>query len=230
MLSSILLLWIAVTGLMLNHTTLLGLEGPTGFGRLAQSMGLEVQCDETAWELGTQLLVSCENGAYLGTQRIAELNRVRSATGAGGWLLVHGADQVWVLTDSAQVVDILELPQPGGKLMQLQAQAVYTQGAQRWQLDSDTLLWRPWDGASQQLVAIEPRMLATSERRAYERQASGVALSWSKLLQDLHTGRVLRGAGSFLLDVAAISLVLLAILGIAIDLRRTHVHRHQGEE
>lgn len=230
MLSSLLLMWIAVTGLMLNHTALLGLQGATGFGRLAQWMGVAVSCDPRAWQLGEQSLSACENGAYLGERRLADVAPVHAATQAAGWILVLGSEHLWVFTPEGQPVDGLALPaalSAGAQLWQADEHIVLAAGDQAWQLDADELVWQKWSGDARHFSAPESTELSAAAIAALERQASGAALNWSKLLQDLHTGRVLSNLGSALLDIAGVSLLLLALLGIAIDLRRAHVQRRQ---
>ncbi len=223
LLSSFFLLWIAVTGLLLNHNASLGLEGPTRMGTLAQWMGVSVYCENAAWPVSSGVLVACENGLYLGDERIAELATVRAATEAGPWIVVLSDEGLWVLDQQGRLVDVLTLPAGTDGLRRASSSVVLTAGSQVWELDTELLELRPRGVA--ELDALSPPVPVAVDAvtaAGFARRASGEALSWSRLLQELHSGRILARVGPRLLDLTAVALIVLALLGIIIDVRRSH--------
>ncbi len=224
LISSVFLLWIALSGLLLNHTESLGLNGPTRLGYLAQWMGVSVRCDAASWPVSAGVLVACENGLYLGERRISELATLQAALDLSPWLLAFGDGGVWVFEQNGQLVDVLPLPRSGpvDGVLRSPAGVVVIAGAQAWMIDADTLEWVDYAGPTRDLPAPSPRMLDDQTLSGFATRASGEALNWTKLLQEMHSGRILTHVGPVLLDLAGIALILLALLGIVIDVRRTH--------
>jgi len=222
LISSIFLLWIAVTGLLLNHAESLGLEGPTRMGALAQWMGVSVECDAVGWPVSRGVLVACENGLYLDEQQIAELASLKAAAEAAPWVVALGPDGLWVFDFDGRLADVLTLPASVDMLLQTANGLVLMAEDQAWELDAEYLELRPYPAALPSASAPDSVPLDAATQAAFAARASGQALSWSRLLQELHSGRVLAHVGPRLLDLAAVALILLAVLGISIDVRRSH--------
>lgn len=218
------LLWIAVTGLLLNHTETFGLQGPTRLGHLAQWIGIDVRCEPESWPVSAGVLVFCENGLYLDEQRIADLASARAVVEAVPWIVALSDTQLWVFDTQGRLADMLALPtqKPARSLHGTESGVVLRAGAQAWQLDAESLELLPTEEEVSSLPVPLPVVLNEQSLAGFATRASGEALSWTKLLQELHSGRVLAHAGPLLLDLAGISLILLAVLGIVIDVRRSH--------
>lgn len=213
-----------MTGLLLNHTETFGLQGPTRLGHVAQWIGIDVRCQQESWPVSAGVVVFCENGMYLDDRRIADLTSARAVAELAPWIVALGDSQLSIFDTQGRLADILTLPvqdleprlRGGNAGLQLVA------GAQAWRLDAEALELVPTTDDSIALQFPVPVVLSEQARADYAKRASGEALSWTKLLQELHSGRVLAHAGPLLLDFAGISLILLAVLGIVIDVRRSH--------
>lgn len=223
LISSVFLLWIAVTGLVLNHTDDLGLNGPSRWGGLAEWLGISVGCDARAWPVSGRVIVVCENGLYWDDRRVTEISTVHAVAELAPWVVVHNPDGIWVFDDRGRVVDQLTAPAPLAlDALRIGPTGVFVQsGLGLWRLDPELLEWQALDSdqpALERPVAmdLDEQSIARASRRA-----SGYALSWTKLLQELHSGRVLKPLGPLMLDLSALALILLAILGIVIDVRRS---------
>lgn len=208
----------------LNHTEDWGLDGPSRMGGVAQWIGISIPCEPQAWSLGAGMLVSCENGLYLNQQRISDRVDVRAVAEVPPWIVAQGDDGVWVFDDQGRLVDVLALPTQsaelqlliGGNDLLLQAPSA------GWRLDAELLEFEPV--ADEVLRGSPPQAALLSEAAQMDaaKWASGEALSWAKLLQEIHTGRIFQPLGPLFLDLSAVALILLALLGILIDVRRAH--------
>lgn len=116
----------------------------------------------------------------------------------------------------------------GEKLDDISESLGLPQGAKALALNGDTLLLRTAEG----VLAFDPRSFMFSAmsvneiawaapalapatlQRSLMDQYRGSGLSWERLLLDLHSGRLFGSLGVFVVDLAAIALLLIALSGV----------------
>jgi hypothetical protein len=81
-----------------------------------------------------------------------------------------------------------------------------------YQVDLDELEWQEFDHL--EAVWSETAAIPTELEQSLLNQYRGTGLSWERVLLDFHSGRILGAWGVYLVDLAAILFVLLAISGI----------------
>lgn len=215
-----LLSWLAVTGVLLNHADHLGLDRPIGAPLVARLYGIEADCSDRAWDLAGQTLVDCGDTVLLASQPLdalqgpvhgglvwRELGFV--ATAQGLLLLGPQGERVeWVASEL--------LPGRPLRLGLLPQQLVLQTPAGIFASDENLNRWTSVDPDSE-VVWSRTRQLDPSQRDQAQALAAVRQLSWTKLLQDLHSGRIIGLAGRILADLGALSILILALLGLILS-------------
>jgi len=209
MFSALLLVVIATTGIMLNHTGDLALDKrQVGQNWLLSWYGLARQT-QTAVQLpsgiisrqqGTLLL----NGDYLSHCKGEHAAAAPTLFGD----VVMCQDQLLILDFEGHILDIIKtdfgLPTPVSNISQCQGNVVELKVRQQMILfDVENL--------SEVSTNLE---CATASYPAIEfHTVSDGGLSWQKVVQDIHSGRFFGPVGVWIYDIATLALVFLALSG-----------------
>lgn len=226
--AAIFVLVLAVTGLTLNHTDDLGLdERHLAAGWLLNWYGIEAPDEADSYVLSYGVVTRLGDRLYLDTRLIE--HDVSAINGA-----VASEDLVIVAIDG----DLLLLTADGERVERLGREAGLPQGidslgldpANRVLLRSSAGLYRAgpallsWDRVADDPGPIRwARPAATDEAMLVTLRADylGSILSLERVLLDLHSGRILGRFGPWLMDLAAVLLLVLAVTGIWLwNLRR----------
>lgn len=87
-----------------------------------------------------------------------------------------------------------------------------------WEGNSSLTKWHAFDGS--QLVWVKPSATLPELRDTIEAQDMGRQISWERFLLDAHSGRYFGRYGIYVIDVAAILLLILAGTGIGLWISR----------
>ncbi len=219
--AAVFVLALAVTGLMLNHTGDLGLDKRhLEAGWLLNWYGIEAPHDADSYALSYGVVTRLGDRLYLDTRLIER--DVSAINGA-----VASQDLVVVAVDG----DLLLLTADGERVERLGREDGLPQGVDSLGLDpANRVLLRSSDGLyradpallSWDRVADDPdpirwaKPAATDEAMLATLRADylGSILSLERVLLDLHSGRILGRFGPWLMDLAAVLLLVLAVTGI----------------
>lgn len=218
---------LSLTGMLLNHVESLGLHQRTLPSFLASIYGVpaaepvvSVELDQQQWWsfVGEQLFLQGQPVSqcprpFAGVVRVVDVY----VAGCGGALLLldeHGA-LIERLGSEFGLPPFERLISIGGKRARDGNASVLVlfSPASSWIYDIDQLSATFFDGAVQpvawqvppaEIVATLPTQVVPSE------------LNWQRLIQDIHSGRVVSLAGKLLMDAAALLLMVLAITGVII--------------
>jgi hypothetical protein len=222
-------LFLAVTGVVLNHATELGLDRQyVHAAGLARWYGIAPESPSHAFRAGRHDLVAA-NGRWLLDGRVsgekfpqpvglAELPGMVVVASSGSLYIFYGKD--------GALVDRLERSAlPGAPVEAIGAvarQLVLRTAAGTFETD-DALSWRP---APRDAVAWSaPAELSVAERERYAKLLEP-GVSVQRILQDLHSGRFLGRYGPLVVDLLAVFLALLSLSGAWLFLKPKHHHRH----
>lgn len=209
---------LATTGLLLNHLELLHLNQrplpvwlASVYGIPESEPALGHQIDGQWWVFADErlykndlLITECAK-PYAGVVQIPPLFVV----GCGQHLLLVGHDdEVLERLDSNYGVPPFKQigVSPSGQL-------VLASSFGTWVFQLDQLRAEAYQGAWQaQTIRPVPEPIAM----ALTRQQVPAELNWQRLLLDIHSGRVLTGVGTLIMDIAAFLLIGLAMSGVVI--------------
>ncbi|WP_081640108.1 PepSY domain-containing protein [Simiduia agarivorans] len=216
----LLLLWLSVTGIFLNHTDDLDLaEAPLGSPVLLRAYGVDkvpathIQVPSGQWlsQSGDYLYLDGErvSACYPGAFSVAPLQE-------DVWAVLCDLD-ILVLARSGQVLERLGasygIPQPMTALGFCADDLCLKSGTYYYSLDLDNLRWTLLDEPDFSRLPIGEApdlVLQHITDRWLSRE-----VNWERLMLDLHAGRVF-GLGPWLMDAVAILTIILCLSGLGI--------------
>lgn len=190
-LSALFVLLLAATGFVLNRSDAWQLGGHAAPRWLQAHYGIAAPPPEAALELDGHWFTAYEGWLYYDDRPVT-----RAATMAG---VVRSGDTYRVATDRG-VATLGAAANP------------FADQAQLIDISNDALPDQP---RARPDWKQPPAALA----EALQRDAEGRALSWERVLLDLHSGRLFGRYGTLLMDCAAVLFVVLALSGITLWLR-----------
>ncbi len=219
---------IAVTGVILNHTAGLELDQRrVTWSPLLKYYGMEPAGEPSVFLAGDRLLATWDGQILLDGLVVDFAPESGELVGAG---TVDGGRHVYVFPDL-----VLAVEANGQIFDRLDAASLPPSPIRRAGSREDRLILETDDGARFVLVdwleakpapGAEPAWFTPAgsisgdqrERLAEAFRAEGLALS--RILLDVHSGRILGPVGVLLYDLAAVSLVILGITGTMLWFRR----------
>jgi hypothetical protein len=246
---ALLAVWLAATGVLIGHADALGLpqrhlQAPW----LLRWYGLPAPQLQAAFELpgpqavaggsaaSSRWLSQWGDAAWLDWQRL-ELPPLQALLGAfplevqgAPLLLLVDRRQALVLTPQGQRVDQLSWQGPAqraGVRRAAAARAVYlqTEDGRLWRSDAQMSGFEPLSAEAaaplwEEIAWARPSALPADLGRALAQAQQPTGPSAERLLLDLHSGRFLGPLGPWLMDAAALGLLLLAATGLWTVLQR----------
>lgn len=217
---AVVVILLCVTGVALNHTERLHLdERPLRadwlldwYGVAAPASGLYVRAGahEVAL-LGDHLYV---DKTFIG----APFQELVGAVRTDDFLVVGFTKELLVLADDLSIVERLGhaegLPADLSAIVPGEAGGIAALDAagRAWETDRDVVAWRPSDYRVD--AWPEPAVLGGERLRELGRDYRGRVLTLERLMLDLHSGRLLGLGGTWLMDIVAALLVILAASGM----------------
>ena len=222
------LILLVITGVAVQHPTALGLDQ-----RYVQSPSLLAWYGISPPEVASMYVdqdiayAQLDERTYRGQQQLVEvegeLRGVKTITGVS---LVATTRGVWLYDADARFVDRFDPPGIPLRLGNSGDAALLETDQGTFLADADFLSWSVWSLPS--LRSDEDAPLAnwaiaqppTQEHsRAFQRLYLDKVVSWERLLIDLHSGRMFGWFGPYVIDAAALALLIVAITGLLLAAR-----------
>lgn len=220
--ASVFLLFMAITGLVINHSHDLGLDRKSvASPALLDWYGLQPRLEIHSFPAGDRWLSHAGSQWFLDGQPLAD-----SAVGIGAvqvddWLLAAGDDSLLVFDQQGQLIE--RIPWQAGTLGRIeklglseQGSAALAAGGQTWLSDPDLLEWQPVTGNNVRIAWSEPGNAPPVTLEPIRSYLQGSELSIEQLLLDLHSGRFFGSVGVWIYDLLAIAIASLAISGLVL--------------
>lgn len=212
------LLFLAVTGFMLNHSPGLKLGEIRLTNHLLMSWyGLSDEPVRGFHVEKNWLFVAGSDQLWLGEHSVATCHSpLRSVASKSDFLLALCADSLLLLTAEGQLIESVPVTQLfTGKPEQLgvSGDTVYVSQDGKWFLfDTDSMQLSKAEGVTPQTHEAQnlPRQLAANIEA--EHGVSGISLE--TLLLDLHSGRFFGDIGVWIVDLLALLICVLAVTGV----------------
>jgi hypothetical protein len=221
-------LFLAATGVVLNHATGLGLDTRYVHSAwLARWYGIAPDSPSHAFRAGRHDLVAA-NGRWLLDGRISGEKNPQPVglVELSGMVFVASSASLYIYGKDGALIDRLERSSLPGSPVQ-----AIGSGAKHLVLRTeegtfetpDALSWRP---APRDAIAWSaPAALSAAERARYAKLLEP-GVSVERLLQDLHSGRFAGRYGPLVVDLLAVFLTLLSLSGAWLFMKPRHHHRH----
>lgn len=211
-------LWLALSGLLVQHAGDLGLDRRALPPVVLQFYGVKIppaqglQLDGRWWLAQGGVL-------YRDSRRVADCDRLVGGVPLGKERLLACADRLLWLTAEGVLIEQLDqargLPGTVAALGMLAEQPVVRIGDTLLRIDTLNLSFQPANGRPQwSTVAVPPAAIQASLPAP---QVAG--LSWARFWQDAHSGRLFGPAGVVVVDLLAVALMLLAVSGWIVSRR-----------
>lgn len=218
--AALFLLLLAVTGLLLNHTHDIGLDRmPLQNAWLRSHYGLSGDAATTTRHTLAGRPLSARDGQlWLGDERLTDCSHLVGVMSRRDEVLVVCPDRLVLLTPDGQLVD------------QADGLRGIPAGLSAYSEQGDTILVKTADSSlgvnladlSVQAVTAGPDVVWQGNAPAASAEAPADAITWERVVLDLHSGRLFGKAGVWVVDVMGVASILLALSGLVLYFRRRH--------
>ena len=218
--ASVLVLVLAVTGILLNHTEALRLDArQIRFEALLTWYGIDGPAHLTSYAVGRTRLTQGGPRWFLDAKPLPdEFPPLRGAVRLHSLLVAATPDALWLLTEQGDLVermdnragvpaDIRRIGTDADGRLLIDAAGGY------WRGDRDLVQWQPVEQPPRARWATQ-EPVSDALRQQILQSYRGAGLPLERVLLDLHSGRIFGSWGVFLMDAAAMALVMLACSGV----------------
>jgi hypothetical protein len=232
--SALFVIVLALTGLLLNHTHDLKLDSRyVSNPELLDWYGIHAPDGIVAYRTATLTLADLDGQLYINQSPLTGVNgRLDGAVDFQDMTIVALANQLLLLTPRGELIERLDGASgvPAGiESIGVSADHSLTVRTANgdFRTNAELLQWRPAT-AGQPVDWSVASELTASERRALDQAWRGTGLSVERVLQDLHSGRILGRGGEYLVDGVALLFLVLAGSGTWLwGRRRASMHTHR---
>lgn len=208
---------LAISGVALNHTTELGLDRmhvPPSW--LPDGSGPTSDARMHGYRVGQQQLTTLEDRVFLDGVMIPQtLEGIVGAVKIANAIAVAGRSEILLLSETGELIErITALPTPLTGIGVTPDGRVAIALAPNLVFSSDVSLLEWQQVQDSRIVWTTTSIIPENIREQVSLAHHGVGVSMERLVLDVHSGRILGHYGPWLMDGAAILLLLLAATGL----------------
>lgn len=228
--TAFLVMLLAVTGILINHSQDMGWHQQPVFSRVVAALyGIPPSVAENGYSLPTDPITwvgQVDSVVYFNRSRI--LNCSNSMLGAvlhEHSVAVLCGDSLWLFEPGGELIERLRgVPVNATQFGVAGSQLVLTAGTQLFQWHEASARWIP-QALDSHLDQVKPawavlKPLPQLLAKHITEQSPIAGLTREQVLLDLHSGRLFGAVGVWLMDAAAVGMVLLACSGVVTWWRR----------
>ncbi|MGJ8723771.1 MAG: PepSY domain-containing protein [Roseibacillus sp.] len=217
------LLWLCLTGVILNHSAELRLDQRYLSSPFLTSFYLEPPSEPGfRCEVGSRRISGWGGSLFLDAGLLPFSGKLVGASELGPDLLVATREHLYLLGPQGELIDSLdEASLPGIPIEAIQTEPSRTlktaQGVFRF--DEDLLEFSPQSSG----VVIGARLVPLSKEDRNDLQrtlASETPISFSRVLLDLHKFAFLGGFGKWVLTLSTVGLIVVSLTGLALSRKK----------
>jgi uncharacterized iron-regulated membrane protein len=225
--SALFVILLVVTGIPLHHASQLNLtESTVQQDWLLDFYGIEQPTQLTVFKVDDHRVIQMEDAIYLDQHYV--VNRQSKLIGAvadSGMLIAVTRHHFLLMSPQGELIDQVELPiraeaiaRHNGSVYLSNGQQVYQllnslDGVEKVEVDHRSLPWIASSELSADLLSAELKQKVAQDFRSR-------SLNWERVLLDLHSGRLFGGWGPWIMDIAGLLFLVMAISGVWIWSRR----------
>jgi hypothetical protein len=215
---ALLVLWLSVTGILLNHGPALGLDRQDLRAPwLLRAYGIKPQAPEKGFMVAGHWITQAEDRLFLDTRPVAELRgELIGAAALPGIILAAAADTAVLLTYKGELIEslgpevlpgsVLAIASTDRHLLVRTAEGIHASDAELAGFKAYAGDWPPGAGSALPLPADIAQGIVAA--------GGGIQLSRERVLADLHSGRLFGRYGPLVMDLAAVGFMILALTGV----------------
>lgn len=227
--TAIFIILVSITGILLNHTSELHLaDRPLRQTWLLSLYGIQKPVI-TSYQLGDQW-VSHLGGEYLylDAKELAYCSgHLHGAISQPEFAVAACGNELLLFTPAGEVVErigaVYGLPQPLNGLGVCDQQLCVKSGTQLHQVNIEQLKWQDYQGQAVSLT--KNQRLPKAIKQPLLNDYYGNAISWERVLLDLHNGHLFQ-MGPWLMDMVGVLLIVLAVTGVTMWYSGQRRRRH----
>ena len=224
-------LYLALTGIVLNHAVDLGLDRrQVAWSWVLDAYGIEAPAPAASFTDSGRRVTLLGERLFLDG-----IDTERTAKGLAGLVVLEplvliGAGHVaHVLTTDGDYVEGLDLrgqlPGPIDRVGRSAAGPVIESGGLLNVLDADMTAVAPWEGKPGDITWSRASQPDAAELAALQSAWRGRGITLERLLLDLHSGRIFAAAGPLLMDLIAVLMIVLSVTGLVMSRKRNRRNR-----
>ena len=213
----VLVIILAITGIMLNHTESLQLdEKYVKSSWLLNWYGLEPVGDAISFSTGAHHIAQWDGQIFFDNKPVAISSQtLRGAMQAERFIVVAMDSEIILLSNDGELIERMSTGSSFSGVERLgtkyQRSVIETSDPLYYMADEHML---DWDVIiNEEIVWSEPVVLAEQQKMALRESFRGKGLTLERVVLDLHSGRIFGGWGIYLMDAAAIALLWLSFSG-----------------
>lgn len=230
---ALLVLILSVTGILLQHADALNL--PARYLQnnwLLEWYGISAE-PVTSYKIADRWISQAGPTLYLDVQPLhGEYGQLKGAATTEFGLIVLQGSNLTLFTHNGSLIESLSidngLPEAVHAITVTDEYNIVAQGTEhRWKADRELLNWQIFRGPVEswiQPASAPDRLIETVQNHNRRRQ-----INWERVLLDLHSGRLFGRLGPWLMDAAAIGLILLSCSGLWVWTQRRRKDKQHGE-
>lgn len=227
LIAALLAAWLAMTGILLNHTDDLQLaENFVEQQWLLDAYNIHAPKEISGEPIAGHWLTQSEGRVYLDNKFIAQGDTVGGALTGFGFVVAF-SDRLQLYSTDAVLIEEVPFTATSAALTDISLQAdgvLVIAGQEQFLADADFLTFervKPRARVAGQSLQALPESLAP----VIAQDVLHHTLNWERVLLDLHAGRWVGRAGKWIADIAGLLLLLLAASGIIVWVQRARARR-----
>ena len=223
LLAALPLLWLAISGVLLNHAATIGLnDRMVTSGWILRHYNQLPEGDPVGVLVGDRVIAGWDGLLFLDSKQLPIQGELKSAAALKGQLVVATDEEIGIFDGSDELVlELDELSLPGvpveGVSVQEDRLLVFSQ-SQWYQLSEDFFTFEEFS----ELVSSTPPAPLESALREELSEAIQTrrGMPLSRVILDAHSGSLFGWPGWVLTDLTAVSVVILTVLGLKLFPKR----------
>jgi hypothetical protein len=217
--SAVLIIFICVTGLLLNHTDDLELgKVPVDAEWLLSAYGIDTPAINSFGNVNIFASQIDSKLYYRASPLPGSFSSLTGIVESGEIVIIATTDALILLTRAGQLIETLEaytgIPDNIRRIgLHPELGPVLNTASGAWHSDNELLSWEALTN-TKTIAWSAPVLLPQATQQELKVLYRGQGLSLERVILDLHSGRIFGTAGPFLADMVAILFILLTLTGI----------------
>lgn len=215
LLALVLVVVLAVTGIMLNHTGQMGLDEHYVQSTVVLDWyGLEPEGEPQTYRAKGHSISQWQQSIYFDGRLISSSEqRLRGAVSVEPLIVAAFESELLLLSPQGELVERLATRFDRiNRIGRHHGQAVLATEAGYYRADENIIDWT--EIGAEGVIWSEPVSLSEAEREVLRQAYRGEGLSMERVILDLHSGRLFGAYGVYVMDAAAVALIWLAFSGL----------------
>lgn len=215
LLALVLVVVLAVTGIMLNHTEQIGLDVHYVQSSVVLDWyGLEPEGEPQTYRSKGHSISQWQQSIYFDGRLISSSEQtLRGVVNVEPLIVAAFENELLLLSEQGDLVERITTRFDAiSRIGRRQGQAVLATEAGYYRADENIIDWTEIGAVG--VIWSEPVSIDETEREALRRAYRGEGLSMERVILDLHSGRLFGAYGVYVMDAAAIALLWLSFSGL----------------